>query len=155
MLRRFALFFAIWLILSEGAVTGLAPGFLAAAGAAWMSLSLVPRRGAGLVGLATLLPHFVWRSLVGGADVAWRALHPAMPMNPGWLTHPTRLEPGMARVALGSEVSLLPGTLVAGSRGDALHVHSLDATQDVAAVLSDEERRMAALFAQRAERADG
>ncbi|ESR24512.1 Na+/H+ antiporter subunit E [Lutibaculum baratangense] len=155
MLKRSVIFFVIWLVLSGGAVKGLAPGALAAIGAAYLSLRLMPPQGYSLVGLIALWPRFMWRSLLGGIDVAWRALHPSKPLRAGWLEHPTALPHGGPRVALGSEMSLMPGTLIAGSRGDTLYVHCLDTSQDVTSVLSGEERRIAALLTRGRERQDG
>ena len=49
-------------------------------------------------------------------------------------------------MTLGSELSLLPGTLVAGSRGDVLYVHCLDTTKDVAGEIAAEEARIASMI---------
>jgi multicomponent Na+:H+ antiporter subunit E len=158
MLKRFVIFFAVWLILTGASVSGLLVGLLTAAASAWVSLALMPVRGdraVSLVGLMGLAPRFLWRSLVGGVDVAWRAVHPRMPLREGWLAYRTRLPPGAARVTLGGEMSLLPGTLVAGSRGDTLYVHCLDTSQDVAAHMAGEEARIAALVEQEEGQGDG
>jgi multicomponent Na+:H+ antiporter subunit E len=146
MLQRFVMFLAVWLALSGGAVGGIPVGLLAAAAATWVSLGLLPirdRQKLNLLALVRLGPGFVWRSVLGGLDVAWRALHPRMPLSDGWLVYRTRLPAGIPRVSLGSEMSLLPGTLVAGSRGDTLYVHCLDTRQDVGGHLQKEERRIA------------
>jgi multicomponent Na+:H+ antiporter subunit E len=148
MLKRFVIFFAVWLILTGASLEGLIVGVLASAASAWVSRALLPVRGDRAVSLVRLLglaPRFLWRSVVGGVDVAWRALHPRMPLREGWLSYRTRLPPGGARVTLGSEMSLLPGTLAAGSRGDTLHVHCLDTSHNVAAQMSEEEARIAAV----------
>ncbi|KPP88191.1 MAG: multicomponent Na+:H+ antiporter subunit MnhE [Erythrobacteraceae bacterium HL-111] len=87
------------------------------------------------------LPHFVHQSLVGGIDVAWRALAPAMPIDPGWIAIRVDLPDG-GRVALGGELSLMPGTLAAGTSGDMLLVHVLDRNSDAEAAIREEERRL-------------
>jgi len=142
LIRRFALFTIVWLILTHGAPDGWGFGLVAAAAATALSRRLW-RSGRSLrfLPLAAHAPHFMWRSLVGGLDVAWRALSPRMPLQPGWIVYPTDLPAG-ARVALGGEVSLLPGTLVAGSRGNGLLVHSLNSDRPIAESLADEERRI-------------
>lgn len=43
-------------------------------------------------------PGFLWRSLLGGIDVAFRAFHPRLPISPAWLVYPVRLSPGTPRV---------------------------------------------------------
>lgn len=145
-IKRLAGFYLVWLVLTGAAGSGLLPGALVSAAAAFLSLKLLPsgRLRVKALRIAALAPTFAWRSIVGGADVAWRALHPRMPLRTGWLTYRTKLPPGPARVAFGSEVSLLPGSLVAGTRGDTLLVHCLDRDQDVAGQLAREERRIAA-----------
>lgn len=143
--KRFALFALVWLILSRGDPSGLILGAVTAAGAAWMSIALLPpgTRRVDLLAVVRLAPGFVVRSMRGGIDVAWRALHPAMPIHEGWIVYRTRLPAGPSRVSFGSEMSLLPGSLVAGGRGDRVYVHCLDRSQNVVADLEAEEARIA------------
>lgn len=143
--KRFGLFAVLWLVLSGAAVDGLGFGLAATLAATWLSLVLLPpgSRSVSLLATLPLLPGFVDRSIRGGFDVAWRALDPRLPIRPGWYVHETRLPPGGARVALGSVVSLLPGTLVAGSFGDRLYVHCLKVDEDVVRSVEAEERRIA------------
>lgn len=144
--KRFALLFALWLVLSQGRLDGVVFGVAAAAGAAWFSAAMTSAIGPrfGLYGLLRLAPGFFWRSLAGGTDVAWRALQPRMPLNPGWTAYSCRLPGGAMRVALGGELSLMPGTLVAGSDGDRLLVHCLDIGGSVEEALRAEEDRLEA-----------
>lgn len=148
--KRFVLFGLVWLILSRGDAGGLVFGIVTAAGAAWVSLRLLPP-GSGrlsLLGLARMLPAFLRNSVLGGIDVARRALHPRMPLDAGWIAYRTKLSKGLPRVSFGSETSLMPGTLVAGGREDLLYVHCLDRSQDVERNLRTEEARIAAALAE-------
>jgi multicomponent Na+:H+ antiporter subunit E len=95
-----------------------------------------------LLGLLALLPGFFGRALAGGVDVARRAFHPRMPLQPGWITYRARLPAGAPRVLLGADISLLPGTLVAGERDDQLLVHCLDTRLPVARQVAEEEARL-------------
>jgi len=126
-LHRTALFSALWLALAGAAPDGVAAGVPTVAAAVWLSLRLVPaRRPLALWRLALHLPRFAWGSLVGGIDVSRRALSPSMPLRPGWRAVPVALPDG-GRVALGTELSLMPGTLAAGcDAGERLLVHVLD-----------------------------
>jgi multicomponent Na+:H+ antiporter subunit E len=143
--KRFGLFALAWLALTGADPSGFVPGAVAAAAAAAVSLRLLPAGGpVRLLGLLALLPGFLWRSLVGGIDVALRALHPDLPLRPAWIAYPLRLPPGGPRVSLGSEISLLPGTLAAGSEGDRLLVHCLDSEQPILEQIAEEEERIAA-----------
>lgn len=143
MVRRCLLFFLFWLVLTEAAVGGLAFGAVAAPGAALLSCRLTlpatsrprPWRLLGLV------PHFLWQSFVGGADVARRVFHPALPLKPGWLVLPARLPPGTPRVLLSSEITLWPGTVFAGVRHESFLIHCLDTDQPVEQQIIHEERR--------------
>ena len=148
MLKRFALFLLVWLILTGGSLPGLITGIPAAAASTWLSLALLPPRPERAVRLHLLVamaPRFLWQSQAGGIDVAQRALRPSMPLDPGWIAYRTRLDAGPARVVLGGEISLLPGTLVAGSHDDILYVHCLDKGQDIEAAMAAEEARIASL----------
>lgn len=142
--RRFALFFGAWLVLSGGRLDGLAFGIAAAAAATWTSLASSPP-GAhrfSLLRLLAIVPGFLRASLAGGLDVARRAFDPRLPIEPGWRIHPVRLPPGAARVVLGGEISLLPGTLVAGASRDRLVVHCLDTNSPIEPALGDHEERL-------------
>lgn len=132
-----------WLILTGADPAGLAFGAAVAVVAILAGRVLGARhRTVSPLALVPLLPRFLWRSLLGGIDVAWRALHPRMPLRPGWVAVPTRLPAGALRVTIGGEFSLMPGTLVAGSRGDELVVHLLDTSSPVEGDVSAEEGRL-------------
>lgn len=144
--KRFALFLGVWLVLTTADPGALVPGLLAAGGATWLAHRLA-RRGdtpLRLLPLVLLLPGFLWRSLLGGIDVARRAFDPRLPLAPGWIRYRTSLPEGAPRVALGSGLSLMPGTLAAGSDGEELLVHCLDSGAEVDRMIAEEERRLAA-----------
>lgn len=54
---------------------------------------------------------FLWESMLGGVDVAGRALHPALKISPCFRRHKVQLAPGLPTTLLTSFISLLPGTL--------------------------------------------
>lgn len=152
-LFRFLLLLLAWLVLTGGSAHGWPAGVLAAAAAAWLSVRLLPPRPKRLRALPMLrlLADFVRGSLVGGFDVASRALHPRLRIHPGWVRHPLHLPPGAGRKTFGDMISLMPGTLPAGEVGPDMLVHCLDARggapgqiarseQDFERVLGDEPR---------------
>jgi multicomponent Na+:H+ antiporter subunit E len=154
-LARWAGFLCLWLVIFGPAASDLVVGAATAAAATWTSLRLSPPAGARLrpVALARLGLRFFWQSAIAGADVARRALDPALPLRPGFVRCPTRLAPGPRRDAFCALSSLLPGTLPTGSdRGGALLAHCLDVGQDVVAQMAEEE---AAFLAALAVRTDG
>jgi multicomponent Na+:H+ antiporter subunit E len=143
--QRFVILFGVWLVITGGDAGALLVGLATAAAAAAVSVRLMPP-GPDRVRpwvLAALVPVFLFDSWRGGVDVARRAFHPRLPIQPGWLDYPLRLPPGAARVSLGNFLSLMPGTLAAGERHDALYVHSLDASTPVEPRIAREEARIA------------
>lgn len=77
--------------------------------------------------------YFLWTSLAGGLDVAWRALQPRMAIHPTWLRYRLSLPPGQPRTLMVSMLSLMPGTLSAELQDDdMLLVHALDGSDEQA-----------------------
>jgi multicomponent Na+:H+ antiporter subunit E len=139
---RGVIFLGFWLLLAGPDPVDLAAGVFAAAAATWTSLRLLPPSGRhlGYAALARLAWRFRRQSLVGGWDVARRALDPRLPLRPGFITYPVRLPPGTARHVFGALTSALPGTLPAGVADDGMLVyHCLDVEQPVAAQLAIDE----------------
>lgn len=133
MTRRACLFAVVWLVLTAAEPGALPLGAGAVAAATWLSLWLRPDGAPSIRTLraAGLVPGFLWRSFLAGADVARRAFDPRLPLAPGWFTIPTDMPEGGPRVLLGGEFSLMPGMLVAGTRGDVFLVHVLDRHTDL------------------------
>lgn len=80
-----------------------------------------------LVRLPRFIAFFVAQSIVGGIDVARRALAPRGEVLPGMVEHFCRLPEGTPRALFIALVSVMPGTLVAGDGPDGLvWVHVID-----------------------------
>jgi multicomponent Na+:H+ antiporter subunit E len=144
---RAALFGAGWWLLTEGR-GGIAAGLVVAAAATVASLRLAPGRPPRLkpVGVARFVPYFLWHSLRGGIDVAWRALHPALPIQPDMREVELRLPPGPARTFFAGVVSLLPGTLSVHLGERALAVHVLSGGDATVARLRELETMVGSMF---------
>jgi multicomponent Na+:H+ antiporter subunit E len=139
---RTAGFLAFWLILFGLGPADLVVAALAAFAATWMSLRLLPPGVFRLhpVALTELVLLFLYKSMVAGIDVAWRALDPRLPLRPGLVVYHTHLPPGAIRNAFCTETSLLPGTLPCGSdEKGGLIIHCLEVTQPVIEQLASEE----------------
>lgn len=123
-------------------------GVPAVVGATAASLLLLPAGGwrwtAG--GIVRFVPFFLYQSLAGGIDVALRALHPRLPLEPTILDYKLRLPENPARVFMADTISLLPGTLSAALEDRELRVHTLTQGPEVLENLRELERRVAALF---------
>ncbi len=125
-LNRTLLLFGVWVILAGIDTKAIVAGTLAVPAAVWLSLLLLPaRKILDVWQFAVHLPAFLIGSLRGGIDVGLRALSPDMGLRPGWIEVPSALDGG-ARAALGGELSLMPGTLAAGTQDGRLLVHVLD-----------------------------
>lgn len=143
-----SLLLLLWFALAGGAPAASWFGIPLSLAGAVIALKLLPERGRvwSLVGLIRFVPWFVRESLLGGADVARRALHPRLPLAPAILAYPTALPEGPARTFLAGLISLLPGTLSAEWRDGELQVHVLDEGLAVEGRLRLLERLVADLF---------
>jgi len=147
-LRRAAVFAVVWWVVVEGDPSGWVFGVPFVALATLASIKLTPTREWRLSPLGTLRYawYFIHQSLLGGIDVALRAIRPSMPIDPELVQYRMRLEPEHARVLFADTVSLLPGTLSTGFEGDWLTMHVIDCGLPVEQSLRDVEERVADLF---------
>ena len=143
---RVVLFAGMWWTLTDGAADSWLIGAPVVLLAALVSVMLVPPFSWSATRIVRFVPFFLWHSLSGGVDVAWRALHPRLPISPRLFDHRWRLPPGPPRVLMANTVSLLPGTLSAELGEQYLRVHVLDQTGAYAAQLAKTEVRVARLF---------
>jgi multicomponent Na+:H+ antiporter subunit E len=142
-LARVTIYFVSWMILMPSLkLSDLAFGLLAAGSAAWMSIRLLPPQSGQLrsIMLLALLPHFLWESVLAGADVARRALDPKLPLNTGFVNCPINFPPGLTRNRFATITSLLPGSVAVDDTPDALIYHCLDISEPVVEQLYEKER---------------
>lgn len=142
----FIILLLVWVILDG--VGNLAVAVPAAAlgafvGARFAAVEPYGWRPLQLLAFATF---FVVESFRGAIDVARRALHPALPIEPHLERYAIGLPAGKPRTLLVSVVSLLPGTLSAdlSARDNTLVVHAI--TAEPGAAIAALERRIARLF---------
>lgn len=144
--QGFVVLFTLWLVLDgfDGWPAGLLAALIGGGLAAWLAEGRPfwwnPLR------LVEFAGFFLFESFRGGIDVAWRSLHPRMPVSPRFFEHDIALPEGQPSTLLISVISLLPGTLSAELvQGEhVLVVHSLaEGGEESVARL---ERRIAKLF---------
>jgi multicomponent Na+:H+ antiporter subunit E len=142
---RAAGFLVLWLVLAGADVADLPAAAVAVLAASWTSLRLLPPGSSRLSpsALAKLTLRFAYQSVAAGADVAWRALDPRLPLRPGFVRYPVRFPPGTARNVFTTLTSLLPGTVPAGAERGHLVYHCLDVDQPVMSQLAAEEAALA------------
>jgi multicomponent Na+:H+ antiporter subunit E len=139
---RTAGFLALWLLLAGADARDLPAVVVSVVAATWTSLRLLPQSGwhPRPAAMARFALRFLRQSVVAGSDVAWRALDPRLPLQPGFIVYPVRLPPCPARNAFYALTSQVPGTVPAGpAKNGGLLVHCLDVSQPVVAQLATEE----------------
>ena len=73
---------------------------------------------------AAYMVVFVYYVMKANVDVAYRVLHPAMPIHPGIVKVKTKLKSPEARTALANSITLTPGTLTVDITDDGyLYIH--------------------------------
>lgn len=146
---RFAVYFAVWLVLTGWSALDAVIGIPAAALAAWASLVLLPPSGRRLkpFRLAGVVLRFLWQSVAAGVDVAWRVFQPKMPLHPGVIRLAPQLPGGLGRLCFCGLASLQPGSLPCGVDEDGfLLVHCLDTRDDVEGALSRTQDELSKLW---------
>ena len=66
---------------------------------------------------------FIWECLKANIDVAYRVLHPAMPIRPGIVKVRTTLKSDMAKMLLANSITMTPGTISVDIIDDYLYIH--------------------------------
>lgn len=90
------------------AVAALVAWLLGEPGRSASARWLEPARYVWALAYLVVLAGYIVRA---NLDVAYRVLHPAMPIDPGLVQVKTRLRHPVARTVLGNSVTLTPGTL--------------------------------------------
>ena len=112
-------------------VPSLVIGALLAAGVAFavhseqlseVPLLLLPHR---LFWALLYLPVLLLYVIRANLDVAWRVLHPGLPIRPGIVKTRTSLKSPGARVLLANSITLTPGTLSVDLVDDVLYIHRI------------------------------
>ncbi len=132
-MRRVALFitsFIFWLLLTWSAEPGSVVAGLAVAGFATLFFGkfyfhrvvkfIQPHRYFWLV---IYLFIFIWECIKANFDVAYRVLHPKMPIRPGIVRVPLSLKSPFARAMLANSITMTPGTIAVDIVGDNMYVH--------------------------------
>lgn len=98
---------------------------------------------------------FLWELVTANVEVAYRVLHPRMPINPDVVAIPLRVQTDAAITTIANSITLTPGTLTMDHdpETNTLFVHSIAARnrdaviepirtwEDYALVIFDEERQ--------------
>jgi len=66
---------------------------------------------------------FIWECIKANFDVAYRVLHPAMPIRPGIVKVKTNLKSEFAKMLLANSITMTPGTISVDIIDDYLFIH--------------------------------
>jgi len=122
--------FCLWLLLtSTGEFQEVLAGVILALLVAGLGYKGFTRRGLGifsprrLVHLLIYVPVFFWEMIKANFDVAYRVVHPRMPIRPGIVAIKTELKTDIGKLFLANSITLTPGTLTMDVRGEYMFIH--------------------------------
>ena len=155
----FLILFAAWLMLTSslhwqevatGALLSLVLALFLAKG--YASLGLPPLSIVRLWRLGIYFLVLFAEIVKANLDVAYRVLHPALPINPGIVVIKTELSQDAAKVLLANSITLTPGTFTLDIQGDELLIHWIDVKSEDTAeatrlIAGRFERHLKAVFA--------
>ncbi|MBN1425359.1 Na+/H+ antiporter subunit E [Candidatus Fermentibacteria bacterium] len=100
---------------------------------------------------AVYVPYFFYYMVRANLDVAYRVVHPDMPIRPGIVKVRTTLKGDLGRTALANSITLTPGTLSVDIIDDCLYVHwinvsTLDAEEQTMLIVEKFERILKKIF---------
>ncbi len=130
--------------------------------AASLLIALLPGGSGKLYGEVRLLPRRIFTAVLfffvflgelikSNLDVAFRVLHPKLPINPGIVKVKTRLSSRLGRIALANSITLTPGTITVETKGDTFYIHWIDARaknieESTKAIVEKFERYLEVIF---------
>ena len=157
-LTAFVVSFGVWLALvgtlnwQELLMGGVLSAIVAALG--WRYFSqigfsrLTPKK---FLYLIAYIPVFFWAMIKANFDVAYRVIHPRMPIHPGVVLIKTDLKSDSGKLALANSITLTPGTLTMDVEGDSMLIHWINVkstdTKETTRMISEKfERFLKVIF---------
>jgi len=131
--------FILWVLLTSTlAWEELTAGLIFSAVIALFGYSYFTEKGFSGISLKKIayfllyIPVFFWEMIKANFDVAYRVVHPKMPIRPGIVQIKTNLKSDIAKLILGNSITLTPGTLTVEIVKDNLFIHWINVkTKDV------------------------
>lgn len=77
---------------------------------------------------------FIWACIKANFDVAYRVLHPAMPIKPGIVRVKSSLKSEFAKMLLANSITMTPGTITVDIIDDDFYIHWIYVSTDDPAV---------------------
>ena len=134
----FILAFIIWMLLTwQIDVQVIIAGLIASAIVAFLFHEMLPKEHRIFISpvrvfwLLVYLPVFFYYMIKANLDVAYRILHPKMPIKPGIVKIKTTLKTNSGITALANSITLTPGTLTVDLTDDGfLYIHWINVKSD-------------------------
>ena len=131
--------FVLWILLTSTLAWGeLIVGLIFSAFIALFCYSYFTEKGLSGITLKKIfyfllyIPVFFWEMIRANFDVAYRVVHPKMPIRPGIVQIKTNLKSDIAKLILGNSITLTPGTLTVEIVKDNLLIHWINVkTEDI------------------------
>ncbi|KUG14355.1 na(+)/h(+) antiporter subunit e [hydrocarbon metagenome] len=152
----FLILFSFWIILSGYFDTfHLGAGIICCAIVTFISADLlfqstrtIASSAGTFIRFLLFIPRLMVSILVANIDVAYRILHPKMPVDPGIITVETPFQDDVLRTAFATAMTLTPGTITVDVSGSTFIVHALMKEQSEKDLVVDQEmeRRLAGIF---------
>lgn len=94
---------------------------------------------------------FIYALIKANLDVAFRVLHPKLPINPGIVKVKTNLKSKLGRLVLANSITLTPGTLTVETHGEHFYIHWIDVQgknieESTEQIVQDFERFLGVIF---------
>jgi multicomponent Na+:H+ antiporter subunit E len=74
---------------------------------------------------------FLWQMTKANIDVAYRVLHPRLPIDPGLIKIKTKLKSEISKALLANSLTLTPGSTTVDIIGDQIYIHCIDVNRPV------------------------
>jgi len=95
--------------------------------------------------LLTYFPWLAWEIVKANWDVAWRILHPGLPISPTLFVVTSTQKSDVGRVTYANSITLTPGTVTVDLEGDKFTVHALTRGAAEALMEGEMDRRVTAV----------
>ena len=143
-MKKFAYFvvlFALWALLTwptdvPHAVRDLGAGLIICLGLAAVMGHLYPKQVDRLLSpkrwfwFLLYVPYFLYYCIRANLDVAFRVIHPDVPIRPGIVKVTTTLTGDLGKTLLANSITLTPGTLTVDVDGQDFYVHWINVETD-------------------------
>jgi len=135
-LAAFLILFVFWMLLTFSLDPGfIIVGVILSAAVVYVMSGVYPEKEWLLnpvrwFWLLVYVPYFLYFCTRANLDVAYRVLHPDVPIQPGIVKVKTELTTRLAKTFLANSITLTPGTLTVDIDGEEMYIHWINVTTE-------------------------